>query len=605
MMLGLPYLLVLSMIALLFGAILGLLLRGRGWGVAALKGIMASFLGGLLLIHLLPKAYEKIGALSLLLVLAGFLVMLLPEKLAGHQDETKGPNRFFTAEMLWFGLILHQLTDGVGLALASDRLSADWHLALIVIAHRIPVAAVVVWLFHYRQNGRQAWVRILGMALATLFGAVFSRALVPLLSSNAVDMAYAFIAGSFLHLMTHDFLDHHAHSHQDRHWEFLGFTLGIGLLLVAENMLLGQPSNGAAASAQVIHGHVEFSNFMSAFLILVKETAPYLLLGLIISGLLHAYMPSSPVSWLSRGTPLKQSVKGMVFGLPLPICSCGVLPLFLSLAKKGVPTACLLAFLIATPELGIDSYLLSVKLLGWKFSTVRLLVAMVLPIAIALTVLRFLAPTPVIGEAAGSCCKKKSAADRPKWWKFAAIDLVDDIFPFVFFGLTIAAVAQTIWPVSSFGEMVGTWDVLVLGALGIPFYVCASASVPFALILLQHGFSVGAVVVFLFAGPATNVATVLTVNKAFGPGSGIKLAATAFVLATGTGFLINFFYTPEQLDVFQMHAHGWAVTDYISVAVIGILGFMSLYRSGPLHWLSNVVGMIPGAVNHPPTEAEA
>jgi len=618
--LDLTTLLALSIVALILGAGIGLLLLNRGWGIAALKGLMASFLGGLLFLHLLPHAYALLGPWSLLWMAAGFLAVILPERLGSHHDHG---GRIFTAEILWIGLIIHQLTDGVGLAMASHQGASGWHLVLVVLAHRIPVAAVVIWLFTRQSRQREGWLRIGAMALATIAGAVFWETLSPLFSSQIVNGLYAFIAGSFLHLLTHDFIDHHAHRDLDRRGEFMAFMLGIALLIGAETLihtdltLTGSDpavtavahdghDHGDSSAGQLMSAHAGAGAFIDAFVALVRETAPYLLLGLVISGILHRYMPASPIGWLQRGGPLTQSAKGMAFGLPLPICSCGVLPLFLGLSRKGVPPACLVAFLIATPELGVDSFLLSVKLLGLEFSVVRLIIAIVLPLVIAMIAIRFLPDRPIEQEPVKSCCKKGGdVAAQPKaWWRFAFVDLVDDIFPFVVFGLTIAAVAQVIWPASSFGDLVGQWDVLLLGALGIPFYVCASASVPFALVLLQQGFSVGAVVVFLFAGPATNVATILTVNKAFGPGTGMKLALTSFLVAIATGFLINAVYDPGQLDIIDLHAHGWTFINAAGTIAIVALGIAGLYRHGPLHWLSTVLGMIPGMTHHPTATEE-
>lgn len=593
---SLIFLLFLSMVALLVGALFGLAFEKRVWGIAALKGLMASFLGGLLVFHLLPEAYHAIGWVSILLIVLGFLAMVLPEQIAiGRQPQG---DRVYSAEILWLGLALHQLADGAALTLASADLKNDWQLAAVVLAHRIPVAAVIIWLF-YKINKRKAgWLRIGVMALATLIGALFSKSLTPFMSSGVIEGFYAFMAGTFLHFLVHDFLDHHAHDLKDKSFEFFGFLGGIALLLLSmSGTIFSATSHGHHAH----HGDPGTdASFLNTFLILLKETAPYLLLGLVISGLIHAFMPASPFAWMRRGGPLRQSAKGMLFGLPLPICSCGVLPLFLSLARKGAPPAALIAFLIATPELGIDSFLLSVKLLGVKFTTVRLIVAMVLPIVIALIIIRFLPAIPQVAQETKSCCASHNKQDsKPSWWRFAFINLVDDIFPFVFFGLLIAALAQVLWPVTSLGNLVGVWDVLLLGALGIPFYVCASASIPFAMILLERGFSIGAVVVFLFAGPATNVATVLTVDKAFGPKSGLKLALTSFCVAVLTGLIINFTYVPESLDVLKMHEHPWTLWDRFSVGLILILSLFSLYRNGPLHWFSNLVAIIPGVSHHP------
>lgn len=602
-MLELPVLLTIGCLALLLGAALGALLGRRGWGLAALKGLTASFIGGLLALELLPSAYEKLGWVSILLAAVGFLIMTLPERFLPHDHSNKG-GRFFTAEMLWIGLVAHKIADGAALGMASSAVLGDWNLALVVIAHHVPVAAVVFWLFAKQKNFAQAWLRIGAMALATVVGAYMSTWAAGLMESGTLDIIYALLAGAFLHMLTHDFLDYHAHDSRDRISEFSAFLVGailLGWLLFGLGGESGHHHGGEA------HQHSDLGTaFALNFLNLTRETAPYLILGLAVSGLLAAYLPSSPINWMKRGGPGTQSLKGMAFGLPLPICSCGVLPMFLSLARKGAPPAALVSFLIATPELGIDSFLLSVKLLGWKFSLVRLVVAMILPITIALIAVRFLKPRPVIAEEKKSCCSKKKEAEeeKPVWWRFAFIELVDDILPFVFFGLFIAAVAQTLWPTSNLGELVGMWDVLLLGAIGIPFYVCASASVPLALVLLQQGFSIGAVVVFLFAGPATNVATILTVDKAFGEKSGLKLAATALLVSVALGFVVNLVYSPEVLDVIQLHDHSWSVWDYLAVPFLVLLALGSLYRSGPLHWISNVVGMIPGVVHHPRTAGD-
>ncbi|MCB1042739.1 MAG: permease [Acidobacteria bacterium] len=589
-----------SLVALPVGGLFARLMSSHGWGIAALKGLMASFFGALLLVHLLPEAYERLGPLSLVLAGLGFLIMVAFERLlpgSGHHA-TDGNSRFFTAEMLWIGLLLHQLTDGVGLALASSSLADDLPMALMVIAHRIPVAAIIMWLFLREKNERGAWVRLAAMGGATVVGALGASWLGLLLDSVVVNGAYALIAGSFVHLLIHDFIDFHAHRRVDRNWEFGAFFAGLVIFAVTQSYL--------GDSDVHLHAHGSPSlSFGAAFVALLQATAPYLLLGLIISGLLHAYMPQRPVAWLNRGGPLKQAAKGMLFGLPLPICSCGVLPLFMSLSKKGLPTAALVAFLVATPELGVDSFLVSVKLLGWEFSIVRLIAAIVLPVAIAMLAVSWLG-TPLNVEQEKSCCAKKNAESAPvSWWRFAFVDLVDDIFPLICFGLIAAALAQVLWPVQSVQNPFGHWDIVLLGVIGIPFYVCASASVPIALVLLQHGFSVGAVLVFLFAGPATNISTILTVNKVFGEGKGLKLAALALAVAVVFGVLVNIFYQPTDLDFLELHEHHLRWWDWITLSAMGLLALASMWRSGPLHWISSLASMVPGLIHHPPQSESA
>ncbi len=597
-------LIIASIFALFIGAVFAKVMHTRGWGIAALKGLMASFFGCLLLVHLIPEAYQRLGGISFVFVALGFFAMIMLERLLpGDHHDGGESNRFFTAEMVWVGLLIHQLTDGIGLALATENMANDAPMAWMVIAHRVPVAAIVMWLFVRRGDHRGAWLRLGAMGLATMVGALGAASLGDVLDSGVINASYAFISGSFIHLLIHDFIDFHAHRPSDRHWEFGAFFVGIAIFFWSQGAWADSVGHAELHDSAAGSGH-----FADAFLVLLQATAPYLLLGLLISGILHQFMPQRPIQWLNRGRPLTQSIKGMLFGLPLPICSCGVLPLFLGLSKKGLPTAALLAFLIATPELGIDSFLISAKLLGWQFTIVRLIAAVFLPVAIALSAVAWIGKPQVIEETK-ACCesdpKQEGAVDPPVWWRFAFVDLVDDIFPLIMFGLIVAALAQVLWPVDLMQNQFGNWDILLLGLLGIPFYVCASASVPIALILLQHGFSVGAVLVFLFAGPATNISTVLTVNKVFGPGKGLRFGALALGWSVAVGLVVNAVYDPATLDIMEFHEHSWVWWDWVAVIAITLLALASMWRSGPLHWISSLAGMVPGLVHHPPQEGQS
>lgn len=584
----LTLLLSLSVGALVVGAGSALLLQRKGWGIAALKGLMGSVLGGFLLFELWPQIYEKIGAISVLYGVLGFLFVLGLEKVFSRHEHA-GEGRFFTAEMVWVGLLIHQLTDGLAISLAAQEGLGFQSLSAVIVAHRVPVAAVVMWIYLSRGSARKGWERLAIMAGATLIGALASHSVLSWLESNHINALMAFISGTFIHLFAHDFIDFHAHNPKDKRAEFFAFSAGVLFFLFMH------------WNAGSEHEHGE--GFWQQFWLLARTSGPYLLLGLTAGGLLFAFMPESPVRWMKRGNAFSQSLKGMTFGLPLPVCSCGVLPLFTSLAKRGIPPAALVAFLIATPELGIDSFLFSVSLLGIKFSLLRLVVAMILPVLAAILFVAIVRQFQVQAEPEKKhCCSSDHCHEKPSWWRYGAIDLVDDLFPLVLLGLVLAALVQNLWPADQPPPFGPGWDVLFLGLLGVPFYVCASASVPLALVLLERGFSVGAVIVFLFAGPATNVATVLAVNKVFGKPKGYLLAGICLVLAMGIGFLAN-----ASLDVGALspptmnHEHGWHWYEIGSLAILGALAIASLWRSGPLHWISSMLNIVPGLVHHPDT----
>jgi uncharacterized membrane protein YraQ (UPF0718 family) len=579
-------LLAFSTLAIAGGGLAALALRSRAWGVAALKGLMGSVLGGLLLFELWPAIYARLGLPSLGFGIAGFVAVVLAERILGRGVHDHGESgRFFTAEMVWAGLLLHQLTDGLALSLSahSEGLSS---LALVVITHQVPVAAVVMWLFLARGEQLRGWQRLGLMAVATAIGTLASSSLLPLAESATLHALMAFASGTFIHLFAHDFIDFHAHDRKDKTAEFFAFLVGILAFIFFHYH--GQ------------HQHHGAGSFADHFSHLLAKSAPYLLLGLLAGGLLHAFLPESPIRWMQRGGTLGQSVKGMLFGLPLPVCSCGVIPLFTSLAKRGVPPAALISFLIATPELGIDSFLYSLSLLGLEFSLLRLAAAMVLPILAATLFVALTRRQAETGNAAcGHCCKSQEG-ERKAWWRYAAKDLADDLFPMLLLGLALAAMVQTLWPVDLPPPIPAGWDILFLAAIGIPFYVCASASVPLALVLLERGFSLGAVLVFLFAGPATNIATILAVEKAFGKSRGLLLALICLVLAVLLGLLGNAFLTDHHFAVAsQEHQHTWSLPALVSSIALAVLALGSLWRLGPLHWISTMINVLPGITHHP------
>lgn len=589
-------LLAFSMLAIAGGGLAALALRSRAWGVAALKGLMGAALGGLLLFELWPAIYARLGLPSLGFGIAGFVVVVLAERILGRGAHDHGQSgRFFTAEMVWAGLLLHQLTDGLAISLSahSEGLSS---LALVVITHQVPVAAVVMWLFLARGEHARGWQRLGLMAAATALGTLASSSLLPLAESATLHALMAFASGTFMHLFAHDFIDFHAHDRKDKTAEFFAFLVGI-LAFISFHQH-GQ------------HVHHGAGSFAGHFSLLLAKSAPYLLLGLLAGGLLYAFLPESPIRWMKRGGTLGQSVKGMLFGLPLPVCSCGVIPLFTSLAKRGVPPAALISFLIATPELGIDSFLYSVSLLGLDFSLLRLAAAMVLPILAATLFVALTSRQQKDGAEAGNgpcahCCKSQEG-ERKSWWRYAAMDLADDLFPMLLLGLALAALVQTLWPADLPPPIPAGWDILFLAAIGIPFYVCASASVPLALVLLERGFSLGAVLVFLFAGPATNIATILAVEKAFGKSRGLLLALICLLLAVLLGLLGNAFLAEHHFAVTsQEHQHGWSWPALACSSILALLALGSLWRLGPLHWISTMINVLPGITHHPGKQAAA
>jgi uncharacterized protein len=260
------------------------------------------------------------------------------------------------------------------------------------------------------------------------------------------------------------------------------------------------------------------------------DSAPSLIFGLLLAGLLVTLLPTSRLAgWLSGKGP-GPIFKAALIGVPLPLCSCSVVPVAMGLRRSGASRGSTLAFLISTPENGPDAIFLSYTLLGPVLAVFRIVAAAISAVVSGLMAGAGEDTPPPVAAPTSSCCKcscssEKPAEAAPKSFlvrvldglKYAATDIFDDLLPWLLAGLVAAAAIQAAIPANSlaaWGSGLGAKVAMV--AIGVPMYICASASTPVAASLLALGISPGTVLVFLLAGPATNLGTVGLVRKEMG-----------------------------------------------------------------------------------------
>ena len=216
-----------------------------------------------------------------------------------------------------------------------------------------------------------------------------------------------------------------------RRWSAAGALIGLLAMFVG----------WLVADEGVLEGDVP--TFMRTLGVLLMESAPALLIGYALAGIVPFLLTPARTSALARGSRVAQSLRGVVFGLPLPVCSCGVLPLYESLVRRGAPAAAAIAFFVATPELGLDAVLLSVPLLGESLTIARVVAAFLVALLVALIVGRSSETrTPVVdgadeSEHSGSWSERIRAGLR-----FGFVDVFDHTMPWVVFGLVIAATVE-------------------------------------------------------------------------------------------------------------------------------------------------------------------
>jgi uncharacterized membrane protein YraQ (UPF0718 family)/copper chaperone CopZ len=290
----------------------------------------------------------------------------------------------------------------------------------------------------------------------------------------------------------------------------------------------------------------------SAWWVLV-EMAPYLLLGFFFAGVLSVLISAEWVERHLGGKGLGQVFKASLFGVPLPLCSCGVLPVGASLRRQGASRGATTAFLLSTPQTGVDSIAITYALLGPFLTVVR-------PVAALLT--GFVGGTLVEGfgekngaaataaELEGASCASDGCCDdddedRPKtFWeamRYGFVTLPRDIGRPLLVGIAITGVIGALLkPAALEGYLGGgLLPMLAAMAIGIPIYVCATASTPIALSLIYAGLSPGAALVFLISGPATNTAALTTLWKVLGRRTTVIYLITVVVCALATGLAVD------------------------------------------------------------------
>ncbi len=296
--------------------------------------------------------------------------------------------------------------------------------------------------------------------------------------------------------------------------------------------------------------------FIDALVDLSNAMAPYILFGLVFAGILHELVPETLVTKHLGKENVASVVKSTVFGIPLPVCSCGVIPLATSIKKSGASKGATLSFLISTPITGVDSILATYGMFGWAFTLYRVFTSMIIA-TVAGILTNILdkdavqssafsikpSNTPVQGvsfaaaqnfsvagdvtdqEEAASCCSSSGCDSEDtkgfsirKAMRYAFMTLLSDIAKPLFWGLIIGALITIAIP-QNLSEILIEYSWLsyvIVIAIAIPMYVCATASLPIAAALMLSGVSAGAAFVFLSAGPATNTVTIGVVKKMLG-----------------------------------------------------------------------------------------
>jgi len=292
-------------------------------------------------------------------------------------------------------------------------------------------------------------------------------------------------------------------------------------------------------------------------------SAPYVIFGLLMAGLLKAIIPDSFVSRHLGGKSAKAVIKASLLGVPLPLCSCGVVPVAASLKEQGAGPGPTTAFLISTPETGVDSIAITYALLDPVMTIIRPLAALITAISAGLLVnlLPKKSPEPT-SVPTGTCCETTCQPPPnapgtplrraiPDGISYAFGQLLRDIGPYLLAGIAIAGLITWLIPDGFVEQHLGSGitSMLIMLAAGIPLYVCASASTPIVAALALKGLSPGAALVFLMVGPATNAATITVIARLLGKPVAVVYVTVIAICALVMGMGINALYEWLAIDI--------------------------------------------------------
>jgi len=312
---------------------------------------------------------------------------------------------------------------------------------------------------------------------------------------------------------------------------------------------------------------------------LLLEMAPWLLLGLIFAGILKVYFPQKHIDRYLGKSNFKSALNASLLGIPMPLCSCGVIPTGISFFKNGASKGATNSFLISTPQTGVDSIFATYSMLGWPFAVLRPIVAFftgvvggVLTNWLVKTKPKAVSPfasfkldiaTVEGSENCNDDCGCETSTEEKghslvRAANYAFIELLQDIAKWLLIGFLAAALIAVVLPNDFFSRFqgLGFLEILIILLASVPIYICATGSIPIAAVLLLKGVSPGAALVFLMAGPATNVATMTVLGKTMGRKSLIIYLATIIVGAIVFGMLTNLLIPADFILSKIMHIHG-------------------------------------------------
>ncbi len=330
---------------------------------------------------------------------------------------------------------------------------------------------------------------------------------------------------------------------------------------------------------------------------------PYILFGFLMAGLIHTFVSPAKIVTLLGQRNWKSVLMASVCGVPLPLCSCSVLPTAAALRQKGASRGATTSFLISTPETGVDSIVMTYGIMDLTMAILRPLAAFITASVSGICVNLWGGPDePPQKPTVSSCChcspksensrsenESHPAGNPPKraWWletiRYGFWDLSNDLSHWLALGLVLSGIISACIPDTFFQGWAGQGvsSLLLMLTISMPMYICASGSTPIAAVMVAKGLSPGAALVFLLAGPATNIGSVPVLLKMLGRRATVLYLLSIFLVTFLIGLAVNQYYSYSGVSSHMaIHTNmedmnrGWGLLSALILLVLLLKGWI-------------------------------
>lgn len=567
---------IVALLAAVVPVLMGLVLAATPFFHGRVVGPARTFAVGaalaVVITTLLPGAAAHLGAWVLLLFAAGLMLPAAIERLTSRR--VSSGHSTAGEELVLVGMAAHQFVDGL-------QIGAAWRLdlepaavSLAVAAHSVPLVAALLLEFSRHSGHRQAVLRGLLLAVATGAGAATG-----FLGSDAVPGAEgwlpALLSGLLLHVLWHHLDELPPLRTRDRWSELLALVAGAALPLALMNIGHSPHSHGG-------HSPQEFGHMLE---VLARITAGPALLGLAAGAVAQVVTQR----WRPRSGG-GAATQRLLLGLPVPLCSCKLLPAAEGLLRRRTAAALVIAFVFSAPQLGLETLTLSYRFLGPELTALRALGGLGAALAAAAVAAHGLPTTETRRE-------RHDATSSPSLGR-ALLDAFDSrlahVGPFLVMGLVFSALlAAFLQP----GEVQALTDrgldIAFVSILGVPLYICPTAVTPFVAVLWQQGLSGGAALAAVLLGPATNLAVLGFLVATWGRRAALRGLGTFTVITLALALLTNRLLpelaAPSLPMAHHGHEHGAHPLHLDPIFLtFGAVLLRSVWRAGPRGWLAEM-----------------